>query len=79
MKMWCSWVTSATCRRSIGNGILASATSPTITVPLRRRVDAGEQSSDGRLAGARGPDDGESFARSNGQRDAVQARRSPVR
>ena len=35
MKMWCSWVTSATWRRNIGNGMLASATSPTMTEPLR--------------------------------------------
>jgi hypothetical protein len=42
------------------------------TVPLARRVEAGQQAEQGRLAGTGGADEGERLGRLHGKIDAVQ-------
>ena len=71
-KTWCSCVTSATSRRSVSSGSSTSGTPPTSTLPYARRVDAGEQAAERRLARARRADDGDALARLEVEVDAVQ-------
>ena len=71
-KTWCSCVTSATSWRSDSSGRSTRRTPPTSTRALARRMDAGEQAPEGRLAGARRPDDGDALARLEVEIDAVQ-------